>query len=237
MDEHTSPPARRRPPVPLRVRVRVGARVAVRVRFRVAVLAAVALPVAALLLTACRGGPDPATVDDRGPAPAPASPGPSPYGVVFLGPGDCSSRGPEIREVFCRSEKAVATVLARHLGALSSGPPCPDATDFVLHVSETGTGARSRLTTGYACMRNLEPPHPGDPGRGGGPLTVVGDCVTASRAGEVTETACTDTGGRAPRYRVESAVQRREQCPGTTDLFVALGGDRPVGCARRSPGE
>ncbi|MEV7112823.1 hypothetical protein [Streptomyces anulatus] len=228
MAEHTSPGGltRRRPPAPPRVRGAVG----------VAVLAVV-LPIAALLLTACRIPDGTATTDDRGPAPAPASPGPSPYGVVFLGPGDCSSRGPEIREVFCRSEKAAATVLARHLGTPSSGPPCPDATDFVLHVSETGTGARSRLTTGYACMRNLEPPHPGDPGRGGGPLTVVGDCVTASRAGEVTETACADTGGRAPRYRVESAVRQRAQCPGTTDLFVALGGDRPVGCARRSPGE
>lgn len=220
MDEHASPGARHRRPVPQRVRVTA----------RFALLAVAAL----LLTTACRA-PDGAVTDDR--ASAPASPGPSPYGVVFLGPGDCSSRGPEIREVFCRSEKAVATVLARHLGTPSSGPPCPDATDFVLHVSETGTGARSRLTTGYACMRNLEPPHPGDPGRGGGPLTVVGDCVTASRAGEVTETACADTGGRAPRYRVESAVRRRAQCPGTTDLFVALGGDRPVGCARRSPGE
>ncbi|MFJ6811287.1 hypothetical protein ACIQRK_35725 [Streptomyces anulatus] len=217
MAEHTSPGgrSRRRPPSPPRVRGAVGV-------------------LAVVLLTACRI-PDGTAADDRGPAPA--SPGPSPYGVVFLGPGDCSSRGPEIREVFCRSEKAAATVLARHLGTPSSGPPCPDATDFVLHVSETGTGARSRLTTGYACMRNLEPPHPGDPGQGGGPLTVVGDCVTASRAGEVTETACADAGGRAPRYRVESAVRQRAQCPGTTDLFVALGGDRPVGCARRSPGE
>ncbi|MFI1221528.1 MULTISPECIES: hypothetical protein [unclassified Streptomyces] len=222
MDEHASPGARRRRPVP--PPVRVVARVA---------LLAVTVTMAALLLTACRV-PDGAATDGRGPVPA--SPGPSPYGVVFLGPGDCSSRGPEIREVFCRSEKAAASVLARHLGTPSSGPPCPEATDFVLHVSETGTGARSRLTTGYACMRNLEPPHPGDPGQGGGPLTVVGDCVTASRAGQVTETACADTGGRAPRYRVESAVQRRGQCPGSTDLFVALGGDRPVGCARRSPG-
>lgn len=229
MDEYASPGARRRQPAPLPAQVRVRARVAV---------LGVTVAMAALLLTACQG-PDGTVTDDRGPAPAspaPASPGPSPYGVVFLGPGDCSSRGPEIREVFCRSEKAAATVLARHLGTPATGPPCPDATDFVLHVSETGTGARSRLTTGYACMRNLEPPHPGAPGQGGGPLTVVGDCVTASRAGEVTETACADTGGRAPRYRVESAVRRRAQCPGTTDLFVALGGDRPVGCARRSPG-
>ncbi|WP_033894891.1 hypothetical protein [Streptomyces anulatus] len=228
MDEHASPGARRRRPAPLPVQV--ADRIAPPVR--IAALA-VTVATAALLLTACQVS-DGTVTDDRGPAPG--SPGPSPYGVVFLGPGDCSSRGPEIREVFCRSEKAAATVLARHLGTPSSGPPCPDPTDFVLHVSETGTGARSRLTTGYACMRNLEPPHPGDPGRGGGPLTVVGDCVTGSRAGEVTETACEDVGGRAPRYRVESAVQRRAQCPGATDLFVALGGDRPVGCARRTPG-
>ncbi|MFD4028129.1 hypothetical protein ACFWRV_32150 [Streptomyces sp. NPDC058576] len=224
MDEHTSSDARSRRPAPLSARVAVPARIAV---------LATSVAVAALLLTACEA-PGGTVTDGRGPVPAP--PGPSPYGVVFLGPGDCSSRGPEIREVFCRSEKAAATVLARHLGTPSSGPPCPDATDFVLHVSETGTGARSRLTTGYACMRNLEPPHPGDPGQGGGPLTVVGDCVTASRAGEVTETACEDAGGRAPRYRVESAVRRRAQCPDDTDLFVALRGERAVGCARRSTG-
>ncbi|MFJ1589918.1 hypothetical protein ACIOD0_06640 [Kitasatospora albolonga] len=185
-----------------------------------------------LLLTGCQA-PRGSVTDDRGPAPA--SPGPSPYGVVFLGPADCSSRGPEIREVSCRSEKAQATVLARHLGSAASGPLCPPATDFVLHISETGEGARSRLTSGYACMRNLEPPHPGDPGQGGGPLTVVGDCVTASRAGEVRETACDGSGEGAPRYRVASAVQRREECPGTTDLFVSLRGDAPVGCARRLP--
>ncbi|WP_307671386.1 hypothetical protein [Streptomyces sp. V2I9] len=190
--------------------------------------------VAVLLLTACQGSGGTAA-DGRG-RPSPGPPGPSPYGVVFLGPGDCSSRGPEIREVFCRSEKAVAKVLARHLGTPASGHPCPDATDFVLHVSETGTGARSRLTTGYACMRNLEPPHPGDPGQGGGPLTVVGDCVTASGGGEVTETACADTGGRAPRYRVESAVGRRAQCADDTDLYVSLRGPKPVGCARRAAG-
>ncbi|MGW4837831.1 hypothetical protein [Streptomyces globisporus] len=224
MDERMSSGARSRRPAPLPARVALTARVAL----------AVAAFVVALLLTAACEAPGRTVTDDRGRVPAP--PGPSPYGVVFLGPGDCSSRGPVIREVFCRSEKAAATVLSRHLGTPSSGPPCPEATDFVLHVSETGTGARSRLTTGYACMRNLEPPHPGDPGQGGGPLTVVGDCVTASGAGEVTETACADAGGRAPRYRVESAVRRRAQCPDDTDLFVSLRGENPVGCARRSAG-
>ncbi|MGW8488797.1 hypothetical protein [Streptomyces sp. NPDC055886] len=233
MDEHVSSGARSRRPTPLPARTPAAVPVRVAVPARVAVLA-VAAAVVAFLLAACSAPGGGTATDDRGPAPA--QPGPSPYGVVFLGPGDCSSRGPVIREVFCRSEKAAATVLARHLGTPSSGPPCPDPTDFVLHVSETGTGARSRLTTGYACMRNLEPPHPGDPGQGGGPLTVVGDCVTASRAGEVTETACADAGGRAPRYRVESAVRRRAQCPDDTDLFVSLRGEKPVGCARRSTG-
>ncbi|MFE2977598.1 hypothetical protein [Streptomyces sp. NPDC059258] len=234
MDEHVSSGARSRRPTPLPARAPAAVPVRVAVPARVALLA-VAATVVALLLAACSAPGSGRTVtDDRGPVPAP--PAPSPYGVVFLGPGDCSSRGPVIREVFCRSEKAAATVLARHLGTPSSGPPCPDPTDFVLHVSETGTGARSRLTTGYACMRNLEPPHPGDPGQGGGPLTVVGDCVTASGAGEVTETACADAGGRAPRYRVEAAVRRRAQCPDDTDLFVSLRGEKPVGCARRSTG-
>ncbi|MFI9192530.1 hypothetical protein ACIG0A_24925 [Streptomyces californicus] len=226
MDDHVSPGPRRPPPRSL-------PRAHPRARSR-ALLLPLLVTLAALLLSGCQG-PDPTTADDRG-RPSPGRAEPTPYGVVFLGPGDCSSRGPEIREVFCRSEKAVATVLARHLGTAATGPVCPAATDFVLHVSETGAGARSRLTTGYACMRNLRPPHPGDPGQGGGPLTVVGDCVTAAGDGEVTETACADAGGRAPRYRVESAVGRRAQCPDDTDLYVSLRGAKPVGCARRSSG-
>ncbi|MFI1187535.1 hypothetical protein [Streptomyces californicus] len=233
MDDHASPGPRRPSPRNLPRAVPRALPLARPRALRLPLLPLL-VTLAALLLAGCQG-PERTSTDDRGrSSPRPA--GPSPYGVVFLGPGDCSSRGPEIREVFCRSGKAVATVLARHLGTAASGPVCPAATDFVLHVSETGAGARSRLTTGYACMRNLAPPHPGDPGQGGGPLTVVGDCVTAAGDGEVTETACADAGGRAPRYRVESAVARRAQCPDDTDLYVSLRGARPVGCARRSSG-
>ncbi|MFD9421542.1 MULTISPECIES: hypothetical protein [unclassified Streptomyces] len=201
----------------------------------------VAAAAAALSLTACGQPVD--TPDDRGSSRGGSAP--TAYGVVFLGPADCSSRGAEVREVSCRSEKAMARVLARHLGAATAGPSCPPPTDFVLHISETGDSARSRLTRGYACMRNLEPPHPGDPGQGGGPLTRVGDCVRHSRGGtgggedtgevvgEVEETACDGSGARAPEFEVMSAVRLRARCPDTTDLVVTLGGDRAVGCARR----
>ncbi|MFF0447460.1 hypothetical protein ACFYT4_13810 [Streptomyces sp. NPDC004609] len=191
-----------------------------------------------LLATGCRdtGGTPSAT-----PSP-PVSPSTG-HGSVFLGTGDCGSRGKSFREVPCTSEKAVARVLARHGGRPATGPACPVDTDFVLHISE------SRVTTdedgdgivgqGYACMRNLEPPHPGDPGGGGGPHTVTGDCVYDAGGGRVKETACDGSGKRPPAFRIGSAVARKAQCPTSTDLYVRLRGDRPVGCAHhvRPPGD
>lgn len=160
-----------------------------------------------------------------------ATPAVQEYGPVFLGPGDCASRGQEFREVPCTSEKATARVIARYQGRYeglrAAGPACPAATDFVLHISERSAGR------GYACMRNLEPPHPGDPGGGGGPHTVVGDCLHDAGKGKVKETACDGTGERDPQFEVASSVARRTQCPPTTDLYVSLDGQKPVGCARR----
>ncbi|MBT2395427.1 hypothetical protein [Streptomyces sp. ISL-100] len=162
---------------------------------------------------------------------------PSGYGATFLGIGECGSRGPDFREVSCASEKAAARVLARHVGPHADGPACPPLTDFVLHISESrpsfdedGDGAVPR---GFACMRNLEEPHPGDPGNGGGPRTVVGDCVYTARKGQVRETPCDGSGEMAPQFKVEAAVQRRAQCPPATALYVQLGGEKAVGCARR----
>ncbi|GAA3062145.1 hypothetical protein GCM10020000_51780 [Streptomyces olivoverticillatus] len=119
----------------------------------------------------------------------------------------------------------------------SGGPRCPDETDFVLHITavDAGTSERDSPPEGYACMRNLRPPHPGDPGRGGGPLTVAGDCVRTERHGVVKEVACDGTGAHAPEYRVEVAARTRDDCPPDTDLYVQLGGEAPVGCARRLP--
>ncbi|MEU4036513.1 hypothetical protein [Streptomyces collinus] len=202
-----------------------------------ALVAAAAVAVLAALLTGCRG-PAGAPLGDARPAPG-RSAG---HGAPFLAVGACSSFGTtSSTEVPCAGERAAARVVARHDGAATGGPPCPPTTDFVLRISaqrpahdpgdEDGDGA---IPQGYACMRNLEAPHPGDPGGGGGPRTIPGDCLYDSGRGQVRETACDGSGGRAPRYRITEATTARRACPASTVLYVRLGGERPVGCARRA---
>jgi hypothetical protein len=161
---------------------------------------------------------------------------PTGYGAVFLGIDECSSFGTtSFTEVPCTSERAAARVIARYDGDVSDGPACPATTDFVLHISAQGSseaGGDDAVPKGYACMRNLEPPHPGDPGGGGGPRTIVGDCVYSSGTGQVRETACDGSGQKKPQYKVVKAVLKRASCPASTALYVQLGGAQPVGCAR-----
>ncbi|WP_438272669.1 hypothetical protein [Streptomyces uncialis] len=170
------------------------------------------------------------------PAPATATLAPGP---VFLAEGECSSRvGRSFDEVSCGSERAAAKVVRRQWHpAGRSGPVCPGRSDFVLHLSESRPAADEdgdgQVPEGYACMRNLEPPHQGDPGGGGGPRTIVGDCLYDTAVRKVRETACDGSADRAPRYRVGAAVAERSACPPSTVLYVSLGGARPVGCAVR----
>ncbi|MEV1020633.1 hypothetical protein [Streptomyces sp. NPDC050264] len=196
-----------------------------------------AAPLLALALVGCQAlsGPGGGRSD-----PSSADPlrSPSGYGAVFLAVGECSSRGrTSFNEVACRSESAVARVVARYEGGTAQGPDCPARTDFVLHMSEhrpaSDENGDGHIARGYACMRNLEEPHPGDPGGGGGPRTIVGDCVYSAGEGRVRETACDGSGERVPQYRVRSAVEDRSECPSATDLYVSLGGAEPVGCAAR----
>ncbi|MFD0544033.1 hypothetical protein ACFQ1B_14130 [Streptomyces mexicanus] len=182
-------------------------------------------------LTGCRPG-------SSGPPPATSAPQPAGYGAVFLGVGECSSFGTtRFTEVPCDGERAAARVIARHDGRPEDGPPCPPVTDFVLHISAQrqpgGQDGDGIIPRGYACMRNLQPPHPGDPGGGGGPRTIPGDCLYGAGRGQVRETACDGTGKRKPQYQVVRAVRSRARCPATTALYVQLGGSDPVGCARR----
>ncbi|MFG2787093.1 hypothetical protein [Streptomyces sp. NPDC048419] len=160
---------------------------------------------------------------------------PSGYGAVFLAVDECSSFGTtSFTEVPCTSERAAARVVARFDGSVGRGPLCPATTDFVLHISaqKSSSGEDGSVPQGYACMRNLELPHPGDPGGGGGPRTIVGDCVYGSGSGQVRETACDGSGRRKPQYKVVRAVAKRTQCPTATALYVRLDGQEPVGCAR-----
>ncbi|WP_424891888.1 hypothetical protein [Streptomyces sp. XH2] len=184
-------------------------------------------------LTGCRAGRQPAAAAGAAASGARAHPGHDP---AFLARGECAGRAAgSFTEVSCRSAEAAARVLARYNGPRSGGPRCPDETDFVLHINalDQGTSEESSAPEGYACMRNLQPPHPGDPGMGGGPLTVTGDCLYAQRDGVVKETACDGSGTRAPEYRVTTEVGARRECPPSTDLYVQVGGGAPVGCARR----
>jgi len=193
----------------------------------------------AALLTGCTQSA--AGGEDAGPAATASAslsvPRAAGFGAVFLAVDECSSFGKaSFTEVPCTSERAAARVVARHDGTTAGGPPCPATTDFVLHISEQsrisdedGDGA---VPQGYACMRNLQPPHPGDPGGGGGPRTIVGDCVYGSGSGQVRETACDGKGAKRPQYKVVKAVAARSRCPLSTALYVQLGGPQPVGCAR-----
>ncbi|GAA3144325.1 hypothetical protein ACFQ0X_28170 [Streptomyces rectiviolaceus] len=207
------------------------------VRGVLVLLAVTALSAAA---TGCQKSSDPGSGSSRLEDRQPSSSVPSGYGAVFLAVDECSSRGREtFTEVSCTSERAAARVIARYDGKVAEGPACPARTDFVLHISETrpvvaeDEDGNGEVPRGYACMRNLESPHPGDPGGGGGPRTAVGDCVYSAGRGEVRETACDGSGAKAPEYRVTVAVASRAGCPAATELYVSLEGGKPVGCAVR----
>lgn len=156
--------------------------------------------------------------------------------TTYLDQGACAGPGPAFPELGCTDRRAVARVLARHNGPEEGGPLCPETTDFVLHLAAVnrGTSERDSAPEGYACLRNLRPPHPGDPGMGGGPRTVVGDCVYGTeRPGVVKKTACDGSLPHAPEYRITDKALTREDCPASTDLYVQIGGEAPIGCARR----
>ncbi|MFF3464358.1 hypothetical protein ACWCQN_19225 [Streptomyces sp. NPDC001984] len=190
-----------------------------------------------VLLAGCqRSSSGGAGADGRGGRPTPVGNSTSAYGERVLAVGECSSFGTaSFTEVPCASERAAARVVARYDGRVGDGPPCPPTTDFVLHISAQPPveGSDASIPQGYACMRNLEPPHPGDPGGGGGPRTIAGDCVYSAGKGEVRETACDGSGKRKPQYKVTGAVATLATCPAATALYVQLGGKAPVGCARR----
>ncbi|MFE7109104.1 hypothetical protein ACFU98_39420 [Streptomyces sp. NPDC057575] len=177
---------------------------------RHAAAAATAATVAALvLITGCgkAGGGHPSN-STQASATADASPTPSVnpmYGEKFLAEGECAAAEPGqkdvYREVPCDGPDAVAKVIYR----VDAGFPvpfgatlCSENSDFAVNVPVSIATLEDKPVSGegYACMRNLKAPHPGDPGGGGGPRIEVGDCVhSAAKAGSsVYEAACRTKG-------------------------------------------
>lgn len=110
-----------------------------------------------------------------------------------------------------------------------SGPYCPAGTDVVADGAEGPlSGGRIDGPASVWCLRNLAPPHPGDPGMGGGEL-VAEDCFALGEPGgggaeegaTVTEVPCAG-GATAPQYRLRATASRTEDCPAKGSTPIEL---------------
>lgn len=112
-----------------------------------------------------------------------------------------------------------------------SSPVCPPGTDRLVE-SEQGPVDDGEIAAPPQtwCLRNLEAPHPGDPGKGGGELH-PDDCFTIDTTGGVAEEPC-GGGGAADRYRLLAVEELPGACPAGAVEPVELDGLTPrVLCA------
>lgn len=160
-----------------------------------------------VLITGCGKVADPYASDKESSSPT-ASPTPSvnpSYGTLYLAENECAAPEPGQKDVYrkvpCGDPKAVARVTYRMESGKAwpfSATSCSETTDFVIDVPISLAMLEGTRATGegYACMRNLKPPHPGDPGGGGGPRIEVGDCVHSGpkKNDTIEEVACRTKG-------------------------------------------
>jgi hypothetical protein len=124
----------------------------------------------------------------------------------------------------CSDPAAVGKVIGVVAGSFApSAAPCPDATDVA--------GTSSYLQA--VCVRNLQGPHPGDAGQGGGVLR-PGDCIVDvdeySFAPDP-EVACA---AAEAAYQVLAVVAETDRCvAGTQKVVEVKGSPRPKACAKR----
>lgn len=125
----------------------------------------------------------------------------------------------------CSDPSAIAKIVA--IGAAfdtvtdrgTGDTGCPDDTDVAYRQTDMFP-----LGAHYACARNLKEPHPGDPGGGGGPKTIVGDCVVVIGMLDngLEEVACQPAGWFA---RVVGLATTATACPaGTISRLPAASG-------------
>ncbi|MGW0963195.1 hypothetical protein ACWD4K_30250 [Streptomyces gelaticus] len=202
--------------------------------------ATVAAVAAMVLVVGCgkAGSGHPSGTDQSSAVAASPTPSVNPtYGEQFLAEGECAAPEPGkkdiYREVPCNDPKAVAKVSDRaDIGRSEpfSATACSDHADFAINVPLSIAILENRPVTGegYACMRNLKPPHPGDTGGGGGPRIEVGDCVhSTSKDGDfVSEVACRAKGKKdGATHKVTKIVEDavvggfNDPCDGEADAM------------------
>ncbi|MCX5561161.1 hypothetical protein [Streptomyces sp. NBC_00038] len=185
-----------------------------------------------------------------------SSPPQSPYSdsdTVLMAKGDCYGSVPDnapgrVEEMACDAPDAIGKVLKRAKEKTTQDTyiDCPDSTDDVLGISDTGgpelAGSRDYTQyvngIGYACVRNLKAPHPGDPG-GGGMEIRVGDCLwTEGPDDQYREVPC--EGETLPDLKIVGDLDLYGNCPReddiqlTEDSFLSIAGlEGPTYCARR----
>lgn len=152
------------------------------------------------------------------------TPGPTATSDVTRAPevGECAAavEGTPWQYVYRACDDERATV--RLTQTLPSPPPpdgrCPDGTDTVAQVTQNAGSASG--AGALWCLRNLSPPHPGDPGGGGGQL-VVGDCLGTADNGRSVEVPC-EGGEPSPDYRVGWMPDANGGCPAESVAAIDL---------------
>lgn len=157
------------------------------------------LGVLTILLSGCSVGVEVTREDGPNAGPDHALPGP-------LEVSDCiSQKDGSWQKVSCTAPDATAQVTkvtaAEGNQRFTLRPDCPPRTDLAL-------SQPAASTLSYVCARNLKPPHPGDPGQGGGTVD-AGDCVNT--AGSAIDEVPCDGSGAKPQYRIREIT--RKPCP------------------------
>jgi hypothetical protein len=135
--------------------------------------------------------------------------------------------GATFRRTGCDAHDAAAKVTKMTASGFFGAPvACPDDSDAIVKVQQDHLD----LTEDVACVRNLQAPHPGDAGQGGG-LFRPGDCVLDPAQGtSVKETPCAGTHWATVVRWADDAAS----CPtgGTYDAIPMLTSKRAL-CVRR----
>ncbi|WP_133875244.1 hypothetical protein [Paractinoplanes brasiliensis] len=139
-----------------------------------------------------------------------SEPGAAPATSTFdddLDRGDCLARTEGWHKVACDDPAATVEVLTAYwagnaVAGATADVDCPDGTDNAFQTSDMSGQYRGTTAFTHVCVRNLKPPHPGDPGGGGGPGLVVGDCVRVVNQQFAGEARCDGKGETKPTHKV-----------------------------------